>query len=69
MTDSPSEVEMETPERHPVIGAAHADARDWTVCAMSRDPGVIRRSLILGHMGWRMEHKEIPGSSQRDLQC
>ena len=49
--------------------AARAEARDWTVCAVFRDPGVIKHDLILGHIWWRMEWKENPGSYQRDLQC
>lgn len=69
MTDSPGKVQVETPERHPAMGAARAEARDWTVCAVFRDPGVIGHDLILGHIWWRMEWKENPGSHQRDLQC
>ena len=34
---------METPERHPAMGTAWAEARDWTVCAVFTDLGVIGR--------------------------
>ena len=69
MTDSPSKVWVETPERRQALGAAWAEAGDWTVCVVFRDLGVTGHALILQHIWWRTEQKENPSSYQRDLQC
>ena len=40
-------------------GTAWAEAGDWTVCAVSGDPGVIGRGHSLGHVGWGRSGKRI----------
>ena len=46
------------------MGTAWAEAGDWTVCAVSGDPGVIGGGHSLGHVGKERDSRFIPKGLQ-----